>query len=732
MCLHSFRDSRDMGIHRIAVALLLFLLPSTALADVTISVQVGPGGTTDYDCLESTDTCPAPKALFFDATATSCDADECGVEDSANNSFRALQYTWNFGDPGRGNWKAGAAALDAGHDKNIEYGPIAFHVYDRPDTYTVELEVTDGTNTWTWTDDIYIDDPDTYYANSATGRGTVCVAPTIIGDGSEAAWVAAGCPANSGHRVSPDIIRDGSGNIIDTGFSWHRVIEEELALFGTGSRCKDVTTDDRCRRILFRNGSDYYAASTVSLLSNTGPVQIATFGNQGSTNIGGDNRVDVSLPAGGRVLHGNNEVALEHYSVWNFDFAWPAASNTEDQGLIITNGDIYPPCWNDFLSYNNSATDTANFNGSKGCANSVNAAATSQDVFFVFDGQVVNGVGLANRRCNFYNGQRMVYAGAEFGSQCERDIRHDGPEGWGVSGPLIFAHNTHPTSRFILAASIDLRGATTKSLTPNITTSQYILISDSVFPTPNSNTVVITSCCGLPSTSGHITRTADVLIERNRATMTTGGFGWINNRMGRRVTVRNNLIAGDGDGVVYDRDNGCPNDCEEGWAKYNHVLNNSVYSADDVSPFYFNAAYADADSLCQNNVFYNTAGTSNKDACDSPTVESDNASLAAGDDVTITGNPFVSESAPTVTGPVSDWVLDDTANEGLAAQDRAGAQLQSVLQDFDFLAYCRPTADTYDIGALEKEAEMPCSPRVAGPGTPSVYTGTTLTGVTIQ
>ena len=118
------------------IKLLLLFLPSTSLAAINISVTVG-----GVACDIAGDDCPAPQALFFDATATSCSAGECGSAESATNAFRSLNFTWDFGDSGNGNWAMGAAALEDGHDKNIEYGPIAFHVWESSGTYTVTLTV---------------------------------------------------------------------------------------------------------------------------------------------------------------------------------------------------------------------------------------------------------------------------------------------------------------------------------------------------------------------------------------------------------------------------------------------------------------------------------------------------------------------------------------------------------------------------------------------------------------
>ena len=72
----------------------------------------------------------APLAVNFDASATTAE----GV----SKPFHNLSYTWDFGDPGAGNWE-----LTTGRDKNKTTGPFVGHVYDEPGNYTATLTVTD-------------------------------------------------------------------------------------------------------------------------------------------------------------------------------------------------------------------------------------------------------------------------------------------------------------------------------------------------------------------------------------------------------------------------------------------------------------------------------------------------------------------------------------------------------------------------------------------------------------
>jgi hypothetical protein len=327
------------------------------------------------------------------------------------------------------------------------------------------------------------------------------------------------------------------------------------------------------------------------------------------------------------------------------------------------------------------------------CDFKVNPGAMSQDVFFVNNGQLIDGVGIDNKMCNFYNAQRSVFAGTQFGSSCERDIRTHGPNGYGISGPMIISHNTHPPSRFRTEANLDIRGA----ILPSGITHQYMLISDSVFATGNTSVIVFTSCC-----VGAVSRQGDVIIERNRA-LAAIGYAWINNRAARRLTVRNNVIAAQGAGLAYKREDCASSGCDTSWPRDNHIVNNSVYSSVDVSPFRFNGA-SDPNSVCQNNIYYSTAGNTAK-TCNGASTESGNASRSASDSVRLTSNPFV--GAPAATGAIQDWELNAAPGGGLSVMD-AAIPLRAV--QIDFLLRKRPSGSGPDIGGLETQSGPAAAP----------------------
>lgn len=91
----------------------------------------------------------SPLAVLFDAKATTAD----GVSDP----FIDLDYRWEFGDPASGTWDNGS-----GDSKDVEYGPVATHVYEcDPDiavSFFPSLTVTNPANgdTATWNGQINV------------------------------------------------------------------------------------------------------------------------------------------------------------------------------------------------------------------------------------------------------------------------------------------------------------------------------------------------------------------------------------------------------------------------------------------------------------------------------------------------------------------------------------------------------------------------------------------------
>lgn len=174
----------------------------------------------------------APLAVFFDATGTTATA--------TTRPFHELEYRWAFGEtasPGTDPWPYGSRKGVS--SRNAALGPVAAHVFETPGTYTVNLSVTDGTNTVSnGCVQIAVQDPGLVYA----GTNTVCVSGTA----TPVAGVA-GCPAGAAVFQNADFANS-------------------LATYlATG------------KRVLFNTGETFTVAATASLAKN-GPWTIGSYG----------------------------------------------------------------------------------------------------------------------------------------------------------------------------------------------------------------------------------------------------------------------------------------------------------------------------------------------------------------------------------------------------------------------------------------------------------------------
>lgn len=114
----------------------------------------------------------APLGVFFDAKAT--------TSTHTTDHFRSLDFEWDFGDTGAGNWGYGNQVSTTVRSRNKAIGPVAAHVFETAGEYTVQLTVRavnpadDSIVTKTTTVAISVTDPDTVYA----GTATVCISQT--------------------------------------------------------------------------------------------------------------------------------------------------------------------------------------------------------------------------------------------------------------------------------------------------------------------------------------------------------------------------------------------------------------------------------------------------------------------------------------------------------------------------------------------------------------------------
>lgn len=173
----------------------------------------------------------APLSVFFDASTTTAT--------STTRPYHDLEYRWDFGDaagsPVSGTTWATTGARAGVSSRNAATGPGAGHVFESPGTYTVNLTVTDGTNTVTNNcARIVVQDPEAVFA----GTNTICVSTS---------GTFTDCPV-------------GATNVTSSNFT---------------SAINTYTASNR--RVLFRRGETFTGASS-GILDVNGPGIIGAYG----------------------------------------------------------------------------------------------------------------------------------------------------------------------------------------------------------------------------------------------------------------------------------------------------------------------------------------------------------------------------------------------------------------------------------------------------------------------
>jgi len=110
----------------------------------------------------------SPLAVFFDATAT--------TSTSTTKPFHDIEYRWDFGDPGSGNWTSTPTMPNI--SRNTARGAVAGHVYEPGPggfsagiaNFTAIVTAFDGTSTATCSIPIAVTDANTAF----TGSNTIC------------------------------------------------------------------------------------------------------------------------------------------------------------------------------------------------------------------------------------------------------------------------------------------------------------------------------------------------------------------------------------------------------------------------------------------------------------------------------------------------------------------------------------------------------------------------------
>lgn len=205
-------------------SLLVASTPGVALAAITAVADASRGTSA-----AATDV--APLAVFFDAQATTSSGR------TATSVYKHLHFRWDFGDPQAGTWVEGNQRGDA-RLKNVAFGPIAAHVFERPGAHTVLLTVTDpstGERDQT-TLTINVDDPNVVFS----GTKTICYSTSASDSFS-------GCP---------------SGARLKTGARWSTIVNDAAPN----------------RRLLLKRG-DNFGGGAGSFAGGSGPGHLGTFGS---------------------------------------------------------------------------------------------------------------------------------------------------------------------------------------------------------------------------------------------------------------------------------------------------------------------------------------------------------------------------------------------------------------------------------------------------------------------
>ena len=99
--------------------------------------------------------------------------------------------------------------------------------------------------------------------------------------------------------------------------------------------------------------------------------------------------------------------------------------------------------------------------------------------------------------------------------------------------------------------------------------------------------------------------------------------------------MRNNLVTIDKDSAAFYRTGSCGGCSSAGWKKDNHIVNNSIYvTVDTTASPIIDGPREDLLMVCQNNIAYNTV-TATEELCPNADMKANNASRAAGQDVTM-------------------------------------------------------------------------------------------------
>jgi len=161
----------------------------------------------------------APLFVFFDATGT--------VASTTTRPFHDLEYLWDFGDPGSGNWARGSRAGTS--SRNAATGGVSGHIFESAGTYTVCATATDGTNTAAQEITVTVTDPDAVFP----GINTICFSNGSSFAGCPAAALLVANSNNFGAVMS--LAGPGKRLLLERGGVWSVTATARLSAAGPGT-----------------------------------------------------------------------------------------------------------------------------------------------------------------------------------------------------------------------------------------------------------------------------------------------------------------------------------------------------------------------------------------------------------------------------------------------------------------------------------------------------------------
>lgn len=215
----------------------------------------------------------APLYVNFDATGT--------TSTNTTNHSHEMLFTWTFGDTGAGNWTNGVITPGV-QSKNVEFGPVAGHVFETPGTHTVTMNAYDGLGSNDKTVIITVQDPDVVFA----GTNTICLSQT--GDFT-------GAPAGSNNQTV-------SASTIKTAIDTYKGANKRILLHAgqTWSSSAQISMNFAGPFLLGKFGS---GANPVITNTNS-TTTTALFGFSTGSN---DNRI-VDIDIAGEAYSANSDV----------------------------------------------------------------------------------------------------------------------------------------------------------------------------------------------------------------------------------------------------------------------------------------------------------------------------------------------------------------------------------------------------------------------------------------